>query len=350
MSTIILTGGGTAGHVVPNIALLPELKKHFNKIVYIGSASGIEARLLKQHKEIEFHSVETVKFARKKVFKNLLIPFKLLKGRQQAKKLLAALSPTVVFSKGGFVSVPVVLAARALGIPVVSHESDLTLGLANKITKNKAKVICTSFAKTAEQLKNGLYTGSPVRQEIFSGTRVNGLKEFGLSSQLPVVLVLGGSLGSSAINNTITACLPKLLSKCQILHSCGSGNIKHSIKHTHYKAVEYIDNMADALAVADIVITRGGSNAIFEILALKKPMLIIPLPKGNSRGDQVENAKVFQQKGWARVIQQADLNKQNLLSEIELLLKTKAETTKKLSNIKLPNSNMKIVETILKHC
>ncbi|MCL2540321.1 MAG: undecaprenyldiphospho-muramoylpentapeptide beta-N-acetylglucosaminyltransferase [Firmicutes bacterium] len=348
MQCIVLTGGGTGGHVVPNIALLPELKKHFKRIVYIGSINGIERKLLKAFPEVEFYSIETVKLVRKFALKNLLIPFKLIRGKAQAKEILRRVRPSVVFSKGGFVSVPVVLAAGSLNIPVVSHESDLTLGLANKLTKNKSKIICTSFKETADKLKNGVYTGTPIRKEILDSNKDESSKLFGLATDKPVVLIVGGSSGANKINQTIRKTLAELTKNYQVLHSCGKGNIDTTIKDKNYVQIEYIQDMGAALACAEVVVTRGGSNTIFEILACRKPMLIIPLPKGASRGDQVENAAVFKQNGWAEVLAQDELTPESLLTQIDHLYKNRDTIKNRLASANLPNGVNNIIEQILK--
>ena len=358
MKTIVLTGGGTAGHVMPNIALLPELRKHFERIIYIGSVDGIERKLLTEHKDIEFYAVETVKLVRKLTITNLAIPYKLLKGRAQARQLIKNFVPSVVFSKGGFVALPVVLAAASLGVPIVSHESDLSLGLANRLSKNKVKVICTSFKQTAKSLNNGVYVGTPIRNEILKASHARAKGCFNLSSNKPVVLVVGGSSGAISINKALRNALPTLTKKYQIIHSCGKGGTDRTITNPDYKQFEYISDMGGALAASDIVVSRGGSNAIFEILALQKPMLIIPLPKGVSRGDQEENAKIFKQNGWARVLYQDELGmsvKQPLTSpcrltqEIDELFNSKDKIKKELAKVSLPNAVDNIIKILLQY-
>lgn len=308
MKKIIFTGGGTGGHIMPNIALIEKLKGKYD-CKYIGSKDSMEQKLISPI--LPFFEVETCKLKRSLSLSNLLIPFKLAKGICQAKKILKKERPDIIFSKGGFVSVPVVIAGHILKIPIVAHESDYSMGLANKITKRYAKTICTSFEDTAKSIKNGVYTGSPIRQEIYVGNTQKIVRQFGLSSAKPTLLIVGGSLGSKNINNLIEKNQDKLAKEFNILHITGKNNLTKS--HTKdYHSIEFADNIQDYFSACDICITRGGSNMIFELLALKKPMLIIPLSKG-SRGDQIENAKVFSQNGWAKMLTEEEIENNSSL-------------------------------------
>lgn len=345
MKTIVFTGGGTAGHVIPNIALFEEAKKHFNKIAYIGSC-GIEKELVKKQKDVVFYEIESVKLVRALTLKNLLIPAKLIKSIKQAKKILKKIKPNVVFSKGGYVSLPTVIAAKLLNIPVVSHESDLSLGLANKIIYKFSSVMLTSFEKTAVGKKKCVFVGSPVRKQIFNGNKNNLNLNFDESKK--TILFFGGSLGSNAINKCVFSNIESLTKQFNILHITGKGKMQ-KIEKIGYHCVEYTNNIEDYFAAADAVVCRGGANTLFELLALAKPMLIIPLPKSESRGDQIENAKYFESKNFAKVLFQENLNEKNLLSSLKNLLKN-SESLK--NNIKLQNFenvNQKIINLIIHH-
>ncbi len=345
---IVLCGGGTAGHVMPNIALLPELNKHFSEINYIGSSNGIEKDIIKKY-PIKYHEITTVKLVRSLTPKNLLIPFKLIKGIKESKKLLKEINPSIVFSKGGFVSVPVTIAAKKLNIPVVAHESDLSLGLANKIILKQCKVMCCSFKETALALNNkGICTLSPVRQELFSGNSDLAKKECGFYNNLPTLLVIGGSLGAKKINETMFECAKELTKKFNIIHIVGAKNFNKNIKQKNYHQIEFTVDIQNYFSLCDIVVSRAGSNAIFEFLALKKPMLLIPLPKGNSRGDQIENANNFLNNGFAHILYQENLTKESLINAINKLYSSKQEIIKNQQKYS-GNGVKNIVEQILKY-
>ena len=343
MKKIIFTGGGTGGHIMPNLAIMEELKNKFN-IAYIGSKNGMEKDIVKN---VPYFEITTCKLKRSLDISNLLIPFKLIKGYFDAKKILKKERPNLVFSKGGYVSVPVIFACKSLKIPVVSHESDYTLGLANKLTSKIAKAVCTSFEDTAKMLKNGVYTGSPIRKELLNGNKNNIKNNLNLKQNLPTLLVVGGSLGSKTINDIIEKQKYKLLKKFNIVHITGKNNKTESDKN--YNAIEYTNQIGDLYDLADVVITRGGSNVLFELLALKKPMLIIPLEKG-SRGDQVLNASIFEREDIALTAKENELleNETLLLQKLETLLKNKNEYVKNMERKKIVG-NKKIVEQIKKY-
>lgn len=326
MKRIVLTGGGTAGHVTPNIALLPSLQQLDYDIHYIGSYDGIEKQLLEEA-GIAYHGIDTGKLRRYRSLKNLSDPFHVIHGLAEARKILKKLRPDVVFSKGGYVSVPVVLAASALKIPVICHESDLTPGLANKICMPRAWKVCCNFPETAQQLPadKAVVTGTPIRQELFTGDSDFARKFCGFTAHKPSILVTGGSLGSVNLNNAIRSILPDLLPDFQVIHLCGKGKLDESLKDTpSYVQFEYISHeMKDLLAMADIVVSRAGANAICEILALKKPNLLIPLSKNASRGDQILNARSFESQGFSVVLEEEELNDDLLLGTIHSLYYTK---------------------------
>lgn len=345
MATIILTGGGSAGHCAPNLALIPYLNKYFDKIYYIGSIDGIEKNLVKNAK-IPYYCISCAKLQRKITFSNLSIPFKVVLGKKQAIKLLRKLKPDVVFSKGGYVAVPVVLASKKLKIPVISHESDLTIGLANKITSKFCDKVLTSFPETAKSIKNGLHVGSPLKNNLFTPIDKNKiLKKFGFTNTKPIILVMGGSLGAKAINEVVLRALPTLLTDFNIIHVKGKGNLSN-VRINGYFECEYLNNIEDAFKVCSIAISRAGSNTAFELLSLKIPTIFIPLPKSCSRGDQILNAEYFEKKGIAKVLLQEDLNENTLLNLVNKTFNEKHKIIKNLSNNSIQNACHKIVEIL----
>ena len=314
MKTLILTGGGSAGHVVPNIALIPALREKFN-LVYIGS-DGIERDLMKG-RGVPYHTVHCTKLVRDSVLKNIAMPFRFLKSVSEAKRALAAADADIVFSKGGYVALPVVLAAKKLRIPVLTHESDLTPGLANKIIARRCRAVLTSFPDTAKLFANGIYTGAPIRSELLRGDRTEALKKYGFSGEKPVLLLFGGGSGSLALNRAAEAALPEILQTFDFLHIRG----KHAgaEKREGYFPLEYESDMASAYAAADFVVSRAGSNTVFELLALKKPALLVPLENRRSRGDQLQNAQYFEKRGLCRILRESDLSPRTLLGGVRAL-------------------------------
>lgn len=319
MKKIVLTGGGTAGHVTPNIALIPSLKKNDFEISYIGSYNGIEKKLIEEQ-GIPYYGISSGKLRRYLDLKNLTDPFRVIKGYFEACKHLKTLAPNIVFSKGGFVSVPVVLAAKKLNIPVLIHESDMTPGLANKISIPAATKVCCNFPETVSMISDnkGVLTGSPIRAELTKGDRQTGLDLCHFSSTKPVILVIGGSLGALRVNEAVRSILPQLLERFQIVHLCGKGKVDESFySTTGYYQFEYIDKeLKDLFACADIVISRAGANALFELLTLNKPNLLIPLSANASRGDQILNARSFKQQGYSMVLPEEELTDEALYSSI----------------------------------
>lgn len=314
MATIVLTGGGSAGHCTPHLALIPYLKNDFNKIVYIGSKNGIERDII-EREHIPYYFVPCVKFNRKFTLKNFSIPFKLTKGIMQAKKLLDYIKPDIIFSKGGYVSLPTVIAGKMKNIPVIAHESDYTIGLANKISAKFCKKILTSFPETAKSVKNGLYVGPPIRNPIRKEKR-GIFARFGFDGTKPVLLVMGGSLGAVVVNNTVKKAIDELLFTFDIIHVCGKGNTDKTINKKGYFQTEFLSDIENAFAICDVCVTRAGSNALFELMNLQIPCVIIPLPKGASRGDQINNAEYFLKKGFAFVLMQENLTRESLILNI----------------------------------
>ncbi len=320
MKRIILTGGGTAGHVTPNIALIPELEKRGFEIHYIGSKTGIEKELIGNF-DIPYYGISSGKLRRYFDAKNFTDPFRILKGYKEAKQIIKKIQPDVIFSKGGFVTVPVVKAAANKKIPCVLHESDISPGLANRLCISSAAAICANFPETIENLpENKAYlTGTPIRGELFSGNRLKGLDFCGFTANKPVILVIGGSLGSVRVNEAVRGILPKLLEKYQVIHLCGKDKKDSELEGlSGYVQFEYIQKeLCDLLDAADLVISRAGANAICELLALHKPNILIPLSLEASRGDQILNAASFEKQGFSYVIKEEDLTKEKLLEAVK---------------------------------
>lgn len=322
MKRILLTGGGTAGHVTSNIALLPALREQNYDIHYMGSYEGIEKKLIADF-DIPYYGISTGKLRRYFDPKNFTDPFRVIAGFFEAKKIIKKIKPDVVFSKGGFVSVPVVRAASSLGIPCIIHESDLTPGLANKMCIPVVKKICCNFPETLKELPpdKAVLTGSPIREELAQGDRLAGLDLCGFTANKPVIMVVGGSQGSAAVNEAVRSALPKLLQDFQVVHLCGKDKIDNLLLTTSgYKQFEYIKaEMKDIFAMADLVISRAGANAICELLSLKKPNILIPLPTTQSRGDQILNAHSFESQGFSIVIEEDYLDCDTLTNKVHEL-------------------------------
>jgi len=322
MKKIVLTGGGTAGHVTPNLALLPSLQAAGFLITYMGSYDGIEKRLIEDF-GIPYVGIATGKFRRYLDVKNLTDPFRVIKGYTEARKFLKEYRPDVVFSKGGFVSVPVVRAAASLKIPCIIHESDMTPGLANKLCFPVAKKICCNFPETYKMLpeEKAVLTGTPIRKELAQGNKLAGLEMCGFTANKPVIMVIGGSLGAMNVNKAVRDALPQLLEKYQVVHLCGKDKLDNLLLTTPgYKQFEYLKTeLKDIFAMADIVISRAGANAICELLALRKPNILIPLPASSSRGDQLLNAASFESQGFSIVLHEDDLTTALLVDKVNEL-------------------------------
>lgn len=349
MKTIVFTGGGTAGHIMPNIAIIEKL--HNFKIYYLGS-SGMEKDILKSYHNVNYIEIPVVKFKRSLTPHNLLIPFKLFNAIKATKKILAKISPDIIFSKGGYVSIPVCLAGARLNIPILTHESDYTIGLANKIIAKKAQYICCSFSDTAENYgKNAIFTGSPIRQKILNGNSDIIKDRHNIHTNKPIILIVGGSLGAQSINQTIWNNIKELSIKYSIIHIVGKGNVNNEANNTpNYTQIEFANDIENYFAISDIVISRAGSNTIFELLALKKPMILIPLPKSHgSRGDQCINADYFKRNNFANVINQEELNIQKLLNSIKDTLNNKNEFVLSMSKYSTNNGTSQIINLINKH-
>ena len=347
MKKILLTGGGTAGHVTPNIALLPHLRDAGFIIEYIGTRTGIEYRLIHQE-NIAFHTITAGKLRRYFDLKNLSDVFRIVLGLLQSIGILLRTRPDILFSKGGFVSCPVVWAAWLLKIPVVIHESDITPGLANRLSLPFARKICYSFPETAAHVdrNKAVHTGLPVRSSLLAGNAAEGLKLCGFSGNKPVILVMGGSQGSVAVNTAVRKALPLLSGEFDICHLCGEGNL--GPEAPSYKQFEYVANeLSHLFAATSLFVGRSGATTIFELLALSKPSLLIPLSTGASRGDQILNARSFEKQGFCEVLAQEKLTEETLTASIRRLFSRRQEIIKSIEASRQPDGGRAVVEVLL---
>ena len=354
MKKILLTGGGTAGHVTPNIALLPHLKKAGFEVFYIGSYSGMEKELI-EAQNIPYYGISSGKLRRYFDPKNFSDPFKVLKGFGQAIRLIHKLKPDIVFSKGGFVSVPVVLAAKMCRVPAIIHESDITPGLANKIAIPGATKVCCNFPETMKYLpaEKAVLTGSPIRQELLSGNASRARELCGFDDSRPVLFIIGGSSGSVIINTAVRQALPALLEHFQVAHMCGKGNLEPTLAPMKgYRQFEYIGKeLSDIFAMSDIVVSRAGANSICELLALHKPNLLIPLSAAASRGDQILNAASFEKQNFSKVLFEENLTADSLVEAVLQLYETRNDYVKAMTDSNQMNSIdviMKLIKDVAK--
>ena len=349
MKRIVFTGGGSAGHVTPNIAPFPKLKSMGYDIHYIGSYEGIEKKLIEDYR-IPYYGISTGKLRRYFDIKNFSDPFRVMKGFVEARKILKTLRPDIVFSKGGFVSVPVVRAAAMQKIPCIIHESDMTPGLANNLCIPVAQKICCNFPETLQSLpaEKAILTGSPIRNELTKGDKQKGLEMCGFTTAKPVIMVIGGSLGAAEVNKLVREALPKLLEDFQIVHICGKDKIDNLLLKTDgYKQFEFVkDALKDLFAMADIVISRAGANAICELLTLRKPNLLIPLPAHASRGDQILNAKSFEAQGFSMVADEDYLTAVTLTEKVHELYFTRQSYIDAMQNSRIKDSTDTIIALI----
>lgn len=347
---IIMTGGGTAGHVTPNIALIPSLEEKGFEVKYIGSKNGIEKEIIEKN-NIPYFAISSGKLRRYFDVKNFSDPFKVLKGVFEAKKIISKEKPDVIFSKGGFVSVPVVIAASMKKIPVVAHESDITPGLANKLASPFCDKLCVTFRESLKYIKGdkGVLTGSPIRQEILNGSKLKGLSKCGFTGQKEVIFIMGGSLGSKVVNDVIRDNIDTLLEEFDIIHICGKGNVDESLKDKKgYVQFEYVnEELPDLMTAADYIISRAGANSIFEFLALKKPTLLIPLSRKASRGDQILNAESFRKEGYSLVLEEEDITRESFMGKVRELQKEKDKLIKNIKKGKGKIGNEAVVNVIM---
>lgn len=342
MKTIVLTGGGTAGHCIPCLALLPHLKNHFENIYYIGSENGIEKQLVK-NANIPYHFVPCIKLKRELSLDNIKIPFTLIKGIKKAGKLLDNLKPDVIFSKGGYVALPTVIAAKKRKIPVIAHESDLTPGLANKISSKYSKLVLTSFPETAKMLSNGKYVGPPIRQTDKTNNIENIIEKANFLENKPILLIMGGSSGAKSINDCVESSIDILTEKFNVIHICGANKTKTNVKKQGYYQVEFINDMDQVFAKTSVCVARAGSNSLFELLNKKIPTVLIPLPKGNSRGDQVLNAEYFQKLGLVYVLNQNVLTTSSLNFAVNSVYSNRENIKRAFQKYPVEDASEKIV-------
>jgi UDP-N-acetylglucosamine--N-acetylmuramyl-(pentapeptide) pyrophosphoryl-undecaprenol N-acetylglucosamine transferase len=349
---ILFTGGGTAGHVIVNVALIPVFLQEGWKIDYIGSKNGIERDLIEPLEGVTYHSISTGKLRRYMSKENFKDPFKVMKGTMQAYRIMGKVKPHVIFSKGGFVSVPVLFASWLRNLPAVIHESDITPGLANKLAMPFAKKIVTTFAETVSHVsaKKAEWVGAVVRDELIQGNRRVGLEKLGFSPDKSVLLIMGGSGGSQIINESVRSSLDTLLQEFQIVHICGKNQLDESVKREGYVQFEYVnEGLNDLFAASDYVLSRAGSNAIFEFLALRKPMLLIPLSKKASRGDQLLNASSFKKQGYADVLEEEDLTSATLIQHLQDLKEHRNEILRNMSHYESQEAKQRVIEIIKEH-
>jgi UDP-N-acetylglucosamine--N-acetylmuramyl-(pentapeptide) pyrophosphoryl-undecaprenol N-acetylglucosamine transferase len=351
--TIVFTGGGTAGHVTPNIALIHKLKPEGWKVFYIGSKNGIEKDLIEKN-DIPFYSVRTGKLRRYFSWKNFIDPFNILIGTIQAFYYLGKLKPHLVFSKGGFVGFPVVLAAWVRRIPVIAHESDLSPGLATRLSYPFVSHVCVTFEKAKHYFKRKekvLTTGTPIRESLLSGDRKKGMRLCAFEKEKPCILIIGGGQGADKINETLRLILDKLLVKFNIIHLCGREKIDETKKDlAGYRQFEYVDEeLAHLYALSSIVISRSGANSVYEILALGKPHLFIPLSLRASRGDQIQNARYFMEKGVSDVLDEDKLTQEKLYQAVIALYEKRAKVQKSILSLNVHSGTDNIIELIKKN-
>lgn len=349
---IVLTGGGTAGHVTPNIALLPLLRAEGWEINYIGSKAGIEKELI-EAENIAYYGISSGKLRRYLSFENLKDPFKVIKGLGDAYKILKEIDPNIVFSKGGYVTVPVVMAAKMLKIPVVIHESDMTPGLANKIASKGAKKICVNFPETLKYVgKKGVLTGTPIRKELFQGNRAKGKSICEFTIGKPTLLVMGGSLGSVKVNSVLREALDQLLVTYNVVHICGKTNLDETLKEKKgYTQFEYVGmELSHIFALTDIMLSRAGANSLAEIVALKIPNVLIPLSKQASRGDQILNADSMVKRGYSEAIQEEELDVNILINTINKVYNNKDFYRNSMISANKLSGTEKVLKEIKEHC
>ena len=339
-----MTGGGTLGHCLPCLALLPYLKNSFDRIIYIGSEKGRERKAVEG--TLEYMCIPTTKLKRGMYLSNLAIPFTLLKAVAAANIILKETGADIVFSKGGYVSVPVCLAANQLKIPVICHESDLTMGLANRLTARKCKYVLTSFETTASKLDNGVYVGPPIARSVLAEKKEEAEKVFSLPRNKPVLLVVGGSSGAKALNDFTVNNIDELLKRYEVLHICGDEHIS-GVKRKGYRQVGFVKDMALAYSLSDYALSRCGSNTAFELIARKIPTVFVPLPKKASRGDQIQNADYFFEKGMSVTLKEEDMSISALEEKLCYLSANRERFIRNMSKLDPARSLNKMADIVI---
>lgn len=349
MKRIVFTGGGTGGHVTPNLALLPHFLQSGWDVHYVGTSDGIEKTLITPIAGVTYHAIHSGKLRRYFDVKNFTDPFRVIQGGFEAAELMRELRPNVLFSKGGFVSVPVVYGAWLHRIPSILHESDITPGLANRITIPCAKTICTTFPEAAKAIgQKAVYTGTPLRASLFTGRKEKGLSFLRFDGKKPVLTMMGGSSGAASVNKALREALNALTARFDIAHICGKGNIEETLSDLPgYRQMAYVsEELPDLLAATDIMLSRAGANSLSEILALGKVALLVPYPMGASRGDQILNAASFEKRGFSRVLPQEKLTPQTLEAELCALWEARAQYQKAMASEPLQDGTKRIIEII----
>lgn len=349
MPCVVITGGGSAGHVVPALPVVEALLEAGSSVHFVGSTDGPEERLVAPF-GIPFHGIQTGKLRRYFSLANFVDAFRIPVGIVQAWRLLGRIRPSVVFSKGGFVSFPVVVGAWLKGIPVVAHESDLTPGLANRLAQRFATTLCVTFEDTRAEHVEVVVTGTPLRRQLLEGDASRGRERLGIDSAQPVLLVVGGSLGAAKLNETLRAALERLLADYDVIHVCGVGKVDASLDDlAGYTQREYVsDDWGDMIAAADLVVSRAGANALHEWLALGKPHLLVPLSRAASRGDQIENAAYAESRGWSMVLSDDALNSETLAAGVAKLAALSSEFRQRMQAFRRHDSTSLIVEELSK--
>jgi len=339
VSHVLFTGGGSAGHVVPTYELINVLRRRGVRISFVGSNSGLEEGLL-AGLDVDYYGLASGKLRRYLSFVNLLDGFRVVGAIWQAYWLLGRLRPDVVFSKGGFVSFPVVLAAWLRTIPVIVHESDLTPGLANRLAMPFVKTLCINFPATPTGRFRGrvVHTGTPLRDALTNADAATGRRMLEVADVDRILLITGGSLGSDVLNEAVREALPDLTADYVVVHVCGPGKVA-AVENRRYRQFEYVtDGWGDILAAADLVVSRAGANTLYELLALGKPNLLVPLSRHASRGDQIENAAFAAALGYSRVLAEETLNRESLLTQIRALDGELVEARERLASFVIPDS------------
>ena len=349
LKTVVVTGGGTAGHVVPALPVVESLLATGTEVHFVGSKAGLEESLVAPL-GIAYHGIATGKLRRYFSVENLLDALRIPLGVWQAWRLIRRLRPDVVFSKGGFVSFPAVVGAWLNRVAVVAHESDLTPGLANRLAQPFVKSLCVNFEATAAGVRRVVTTGTPIRQALLEGDAQRGRSRLGVTRDRSMLLVVGGSLGAARLNDVVRASLDALLEDYAVVHICGAGKLDESLADRRgYVQREFVsDGWGDIIAAADLVVSRAGANALYEWLVLGKPHLLVPLPRSASRGDQIENAAHAQAKGWSLVLSEHKLDAATLISGVAELASRSGEIRQRLQAFNARDSVALIVDELVR--